>query len=65
MGIMGKGFGEHGYYGHPPGYPVVLYEELPLVIYNADIKGKGEKTCIIEIFALNNTGSSKYRFYYF
>lgn len=38
----GDGFGEHGFYHHPP----VLYEELihvPLVIYNADIKGKIEK----------------------
>jgi len=35
----GEGFGEHGFYAHPP----MLYEELihiPLVIYNADIKGK-------------------------
>ena len=37
----GDGFGEHGFYGHPQ----KLYEELihvPLVIYNADIKGKIE-----------------------
>jgi len=37
----GEGFGEHGFYGHPP----MLYEELihvPLVIYNADVKGKVE-----------------------
>lgn len=45
-GDHGEGFGEHGFYGHPPGYPVVLYEEfihIPLVIYNADIKGKVKK----------------------
>lgn len=33
----GDGFGEHGYYSHPP----MLYEELihiPLVIYNADAR---------------------------
>ena len=38
----GDGFGEHGFYHHPP----MLYEELiriPLVIYNADIKGKIEE----------------------
>ncbi len=38
----GEGFGEHGFYYHPP----MLYEELihvPLVIYNADVKGKIEK----------------------
>jgi len=35
----GDGFGEHGFLQHPP----LLYEELihvPLVIYNADIRGK-------------------------
>ena len=35
----GEGFGEHGFYYHPP----MLYEELihvPLVIYNADVKGR-------------------------
>ena len=38
----GEGFGEHGFYWHPP----ELYEELihvPLVIYNADFKGKVER----------------------
>ncbi len=38
----GDGFGEHGFYHHPP----MLYEELihvPLVIYNTDLKGKVEK----------------------
>lgn len=38
----GDGFGEHGFYGHPP----LLYEELihvPLVIYNVDIREKIEK----------------------
>ena len=42
-GDHGEGFGEHGFYGHPPGYPVILYEEfthVPLIIYNADVKGK-------------------------
>ena len=37
----GEGFGEHGFYSHPP----YLYEEfihVPLIIYNADIKGKIE-----------------------
>ena len=38
----GDGLGEHGFYHHPP----MLYEELihvPLVIYNADIRGKIEE----------------------
>jgi len=38
----GDGFGEHGFYRHPP----LLYEEfihVPLVIYNADVKGKVEE----------------------
>ena len=38
----GEGFCEHGFYGHKP----YLYEELihvPLIIYNADIKGKIKK----------------------
>ena len=38
----GEGFGEHGFYYHPH----MLYEELihvPLIIYNADVKGKIEK----------------------
>jgi len=38
----GDGFGEHGFYRHPP----LLYEEfihVPLVIYNADIRGKVER----------------------
>ena len=38
----GEGFGEHGFYYHPP----MLYEELihvPLIIYNADVKGRIEK----------------------
>ena len=38
----GEGFGEHGFLYHPP----LLYEELihvPLVIYNADVKGKIDK----------------------
>jgi len=38
----GDGLGEHGFYHHPP----LLYEELihvPLVIYNADVKGRIEK----------------------
>jgi arylsulfatase len=42
----GEGFGEHGFYGHPPGYPVLFYEEfihIPLVIYNAEVKGKIEE----------------------
>jgi len=47
MGMMmhadhGDGLGELGFYRHPP----TLYEELihvPLVIYNADVKGKVEK----------------------
>jgi len=39
----GEGFYEHGFYGH---YHPLLYEELihvPLVIYNADVKGKVEE----------------------
>ena len=35
----GEGFGEHNFYGHQP----YLYEEIihvPLVIYNADVKGR-------------------------
>jgi len=42
----GDGFGEHGFYHHPP----MLYEELihiPLVIYNADVEG-----CIENPFSL-------------
>ena len=38
----GEGFGEHGFFYHPP----MLYEELihvPLVIYNADVKGRIDK----------------------
>ena len=38
----GEGFGEHGYYKHPS----FLYEEsihVPLVIYNADVKGRIDK----------------------
>lgn len=38
----GEGFGEHGFYGHQP----YLYEEIihvPLVIYNAGIRGRIEK----------------------
>ncbi|KXA94710.1 hypothetical protein AKJ65_03665 [candidate division MSBL1 archaeon SCGC-AAA259E19] len=38
----GEGFGEHGYYGHP----TELYEELvhvPLVVFNAEAKGKVKK----------------------
>ncbi|RLF07949.1 MAG: hypothetical protein DRJ64_02015 [Thermoprotei archaeon] len=38
----GEGFGEHGLYGHGP----FLYEEfikVPLIIYNADVKGKIDK----------------------
>jgi len=38
----GDGFGEHGFYHHPP----MLYEQLihvPLVIYNADVKGRREE----------------------
>jgi len=38
----GDGFGEHGFYRHPP----LLYEEfihVPLVIYNADAKGRTDK----------------------
>jgi len=38
----GDGFGEHGFFYHPP----MLYEELihvPLIIYNADVRGKIEK----------------------
>jgi len=38
----GDGLGEHGFYRHPP----MLYEELihvPLIIYNADIKGRVDK----------------------
>ena len=41
-GDHGDGFCEHGFYGHPQ----MLYEELihvPLIIYNADVKGKVEK----------------------
>ena len=41
-GDHGEGFGEHGIYYHP----AFLYEELihvPLVIYNADVKGVIEK----------------------
>lgn len=41
-GDHGDAFGEHGFYKHPS----MLYQELihvPLVIYNADIKGKVEK----------------------
>ena len=52
-GDHGEGFGEHGYYGHPPGYPVILYEEfihVPLVIYNADVQGKVNKpTSLIQL----------------
>ena len=65
-GDHGEGFGEHGFYGHPPGYPVVLYEEfihIPLVIYNADIKGKVKKPISLKylpsiIQDLVNTGST-------
>jgi len=42
----GDGFGEHGFYYHIFDNKTALYEELihvPLVIYNADIKGKIEK----------------------
>jgi len=57
----GDGFGEHGFYHHPP----ILYEELihvPLVIYNADIKGKvedpvsllGLSPSILELIGVNN-----------
>jgi len=38
----GDGLGEHGFYRHP----ILLYEELihvPLVIYNADVKGRIDK----------------------
>lgn len=38
----GEGFGRHGRYGHPPGYPVVLYDEfihVPLVVYNCGQEG--------------------------
>jgi len=38
----GDGLGEHGFYRHP----LLLYEELvhvPLVIYNADVKGRIDK----------------------
>lgn len=41
-GDHGEGFGEHEFFYHP----AMLYEELihvPLVIYNADIKGKVEE----------------------
>ena len=57
----GDGFGEHGFYHHPP----MLYEELihvPLVIYNADVKGKvedpvsllGLSPSILELIGVNN-----------
>jgi len=42
----GEGFGEHGFYHHIFDNRTALYEELihvPLVVYNADIKGKIEK----------------------
>jgi len=43
----GEAFGEHGIYGHKP----FLYEEfihVPLVIYNADVKGKIEKPVFLK-----------------
>jgi len=57
----GEGFCEHGYYSHPP----YLYEEsihVPLVIYNADVKGKIEKpvsllglpSTILDLIGLEN-----------
>ena len=62
----GDGFGEHGFYHHPP----MLYEELihiPLVIYNADLKGKVEEPvsllglapAVLEIVGVNNEFPSK------
>lgn len=62
----GDGFGEHGFYHHPP----MLYEELihvPLVIYNADLKGKIEKPVsllglsptILELIGKENQFSSE------
>jgi len=57
----GDGFGEHGFYHHPP----ILYEELihvQLVIYNADIKEQINKPVslinlaptILELLGLKN-----------
>jgi len=62
----GDGFGEHGFYEHPP----MLYEELihvPLVIYNAGIKGKieepvsllGLSPSILELIGEENEFSSE------
>ena len=59
----GDGFGEHGFYQHPP----MLYEELihvPLVIYNADVKGKiddpvsllGITPAILELICVDKSG---------
>ena len=38
----GEAFGEHGFYGHPPEHYEYLIR-VPLVIYNADIKGVVEE----------------------
>jgi len=62
----GDGFGEHGFYHHPP----QLYEELihvPLVIYNSDLKGKIDypvslrslSPTIIKLAGIENTFSAK------
>ena len=62
----GDGFGEHGFYEHPP----MLYDELihvPLVIYNADIKRKieepvsllGLSPSILELIGEENEFSSE------
>jgi len=62
----GEGFGEHGFYGHPP----MLYEELchvPLIIYNAGVKGRikepvsllGIAPTILELIGEENEFTSK------
>lgn len=62
----GDGFGEHGFYEHPP----MLYDELihvPLVIYNGDAKGKieepvsllGLSPAILELIGEENEFSSE------
>ena len=35
----GESFGEHGFYGHPTGEHYEYLIRVPLVIYNADVKG--------------------------
>jgi len=62
----GEGFGEHGFWYHPP----MLYEELihvPLVIFNADIKGERDDSVslvelaptILDLVGIDNEFQSK------